>query len=71
MHLESLKGHTVKFLDKEICFKKGETIHTENSYKYTINDFVNLSSSSGYKVVDILTDKKKFFGLFCLKVKKV
>ena len=71
MHLESLKGHTVKFLDKEICFKKGETIHTENSYKYTINDFVNLSSSSGYTVVDILTDKKKFFGLFCLKVKKV
>ena len=70
MHLESLKGHSVKLLDKEICFKKGETIHTENSYKYTINDFVDLSSSSGYKVKDIFTDKKKFFGIFCLEIEK-
>ena len=54
---------------RNIKFSKGETIHTENSHKYTKNKFSKLARNSGFEVVKILTDKKNFFGVFLLKVK--
>ena len=50
MHLVSKKDQIVNISNKTIKFDKGETIHTENSYKYSINEFKELSISSGYKV---------------------
>jgi dimethylhistidine N-methyltransferase len=35
MHLESLRQQTVHIADQRIAFAKGETIHTENSHKFT------------------------------------
>jgi L-histidine N-alpha-methyltransferase len=35
MHLESLVPQTVQIAGKRIAFARGETIHTENSYKFT------------------------------------
>ena len=70
MHLKSKKFHTVKLMGQKIVFNKGETIHTESSYKYSINDFVDIAISSGYELVETLTDEKEFFCVFCLKIKK-
>ncbi|MBD23002.1 MAG: L-histidine N(alpha)-methyltransferase [Alphaproteobacteria bacterium] len=68
MHLISKKNQIVNISNKKIRFDKGETIHTENSYKYSIEEFKKLSISSGYKVIDFVTDKNKYFGVFFLKV---
>ena len=69
MHLKSNKIHKVDIMGTEILFKKGETIHTENSYKYSVDEFSKLAESSGYEIEKILTDDKRFFGIFCLKIK--
>ena len=68
MHLESLKNQKINILGTSISFKKGETIHTENSYKYSIKEFKKLSESSGFKTISVLSDKDNYFGIFCLKV---
>ena len=69
MHLVSKKNQTINIFEKEINFKVGETIHTENSYKYSIKSFTKLVESSGYKIIKVLKDKKSFFAVFFLKVK--
>lgn len=68
MHLVSKKDQSVSISNKTIKFDKGETIHTENSYKYSINEFKELSISSGYKVINFITDKNRYFSVFFLKV---
>ena len=70
MHLVNRVKHSVRIFDKKIDFKVGETIHTENSYKYTYKSFERLSESAGYKIQSFFSDEKSFFGIFILKVKK-
>ena len=60
---------TVKILNKKIKLRQGESIHTENSYKYSVNSFKSLAESSGFKIKKVMTDQKAFFGIFVLKVK--
>ncbi len=68
MHLVSKIKQSVKILNNKINFEKGESIHTENSYKYSKKEFSILSSSSGFEIKKILTDDENFFGIFFLKV---
>lgn len=68
MHLESLINQKIDILGTSIFLKKGETIHTENSYKYSITNFKKLTESSGFKTISVLSDKENYFGIFCLKV---
>lgn len=42
MHLKSLKDQKVKLDGRVISFRKNETIHTENSYKYSLEDFSSM-----------------------------
>ena len=67
MHLVSKKDHSIKLLNQNIFFEDGETIHTENSYKYSINQFVELISGAGYKLIKFYRQKKIFCN-FLLKV---
>lgn len=67
MHLECLKDHIINIDKQEIQFISGETIHTENSYKYTKEGFKEIVLDAGFNVEEILTDKNNFFGIFCLK----
>lgn len=46
-----------------ISIKKGETIHTENSYKFTEEDIHSLSEGANLKIRNIYTDKNKWFSL--------
>ncbi len=64
MHLSTKKNFSQVLNKRNIKFSKGETIHTENSHKYTKNNFSKLARNSGFEVVKILTDKKNFFGVF-------
>ena len=56
MHLVSGRRQTVKIAGHVIEFAGGETIHTENSYKYTIESFGLLARSAGWTPVDSWTD---------------
>ena len=70
MHLNVTVDHSVRVFDEEINFKIGETIHTENSYKYTYKTFEDLVESAGYEIQNFFSDENSFFGLFILKVKE-
>jgi L-histidine Nalpha-methyltransferase len=48
MHLESLVPQTVLIAGKRISFARGETIHTENSYKFTADALTTLLTSAGF-----------------------
>ena len=39
MHLVSRRDQTVRILGERFAFRAGETIHTENSYKYSLDRF--------------------------------
>lgn len=69
MHLVSKINHTVELLGENIKFSKGESIHTENSYKYSIKEFENLSNDAGFINHKIMKDDKDLFSIFILKVK--
>jgi dimethylhistidine N-methyltransferase len=61
MHLASTKRQRVKVNGAAFSFRAGETIHTENSYKYTIDSFQALARGSGWSPLDAWSD-----GLFSL-----
>lgn len=73
MHLISKEDQTVtiKEIDEVIKFKKGETIHTENSYKFTHEMINNLAEESGMEFSDSYTDEKKYFALCAFKLKQI
>ncbi len=48
MHLVSEKTQTIRLRDIEVHFEAGETIHTENSYKYDLEEFNRLAAQGGW-----------------------
>lgn len=68
MHLVSDETHTVSIGEHHFQFKKDETIHTESSYKYTINEFKSLAERAGFKSVDVWTDVENLFSVHYFEV---
>ena len=56
MHLASTKRQKVRIGDVTVEFRAGETIHTENSYKYSIDSFRALAHGSGWLPRAVWTD---------------
>jgi dimethylhistidine N-methyltransferase len=56
MHLVARRAHTVRVLGREFAFEAGESIHTENSYKYTVARFKALASEAGWRARDVWMD---------------
>jgi dimethylhistidine N-methyltransferase len=57
MHLISTYRQEVCVKGRVFRFDAGETIHTENSYKYTVGSFQNLASESGWSPLGFWTDR--------------
>jgi dimethylhistidine N-methyltransferase len=68
MHLASTVKQTVRVGGEIFSFAEGETIHTESSYKYTVDEFADLAESAGFKQVSIWTDPDNFFSVQYLQV---
>jgi dimethylhistidine N-methyltransferase len=68
MHLESLKAQTITVAGRTFTFAKGETIHTENSYKYTVESFRALAEDAGWRPVATWTDASDYFAVHALKL---
>jgi len=66
MHLESRVAQNVLVCDRVIAFEPGETIHTESSYKYTVESFQALAAQAGWSPVAVWTDPKGYFSLHAL-----
>jgi dimethylhistidine N-methyltransferase len=66
MHLASTAGQTVNVGNHRFHFARGETIHTENSYKYSTEEFGALAELGGFALRKVWTDPKALFGLFGL-----
>jgi dimethylhistidine N-methyltransferase len=67
MHLISLRNASVKLAeDTWIHFARGETIHTENSYKYLPAVFERLALDAGWIVEKRWTSSEPAFGIFLL-----
>ena len=64
MHLEAIASSTVRWPGHERAFKAGERIHTENSYKYTLDGMTALLKQAGFSSVQHWTDAKDWFGVF-------
>src|ERR1700691_5761319 len=66
MHLESLLAQkvAVRALDLEVRFSLGETIHTENSYKFTDQRVLALLTRAGFKLRQQWSDENKWFTVY-------
>ena len=68
MHLVSLAPQRVKIGAHRFAFETGESIHTENSYKYSIDGFRALARSAGFRAKEVWLDPKGRFALHGLAV---
>ncbi|GAB5453531.1 MAG: L-histidine N(alpha)-methyltransferase [Halioglobus sp.] len=66
MHLVSTKDHSVRCLDEDIHFAEGETLHTENSYKYSPESLAELATSAGFQVATSWFDDQRLFSVHYL-----
>jgi dimethylhistidine N-methyltransferase len=66
MHLASLKRQKVRVAGQVIDFRAGDTIHTENSYKYTPGSFSALARGSRWAPVHMWTDSQNLFAVYAL-----
>jgi len=66
MYLVSKKNQNVSVDGHHFSFSKGETIHTENSHKYSNESFLNLALRAGLKSVKSWTDKNQYFRIYYL-----
>lgn len=66
MHLVSERTQIVHLNGRAIRFAPGETIHTENSYKYTPQAFRILAEAAGWRPLRLWTDEERLFSLHLL-----
>lgn len=69
MHLKSTRDHQVRINGDSYRFATGETIHTENSYKYSIEEFHRLAARAGFAPVQVWTDPDGLFSIHYLILK--
>ena len=68
MHLASRKRQKVHVCGRPIEFRAGETIHTESSYKYTVESFGALARGSGWTPLAAWSDPQGYFSVQALAV---
>jgi dimethylhistidine N-methyltransferase len=68
IHLESLRDQEATVRGSLFHFAKGELVHTEDSNKYTVEDFQALAREAGYTPEAVWTDPKGLFSVHALRV---
>jgi dimethylhistidine N-methyltransferase len=63
MHLVSLVEQSVVISDQLFKFSEGESIHTENSYKFSMQKIKDLSEKTGFRLSRFWTDPENHFYL--------
>jgi dimethylhistidine N-methyltransferase len=68
MHLVSRKKQVIQLGDETFHFENGETIHTENSYKYTAHEFKQLAWAAGWHPKVLWSDRAGLFNVHYLSL---
>lgn len=71
IYLESLEEQNVRIasLDMDVELAAGETIHTENSYKFTIASVRQLLNRAGFQLHRTWMDRRNWFGVHLARAK--
>lgn len=65
MHLVATRPQTIELAGRSFAFVGGDTIHTENSYKYGAAQFEELARAAGWRPLETFVDED---GLFSVRV---
>jgi L-histidine N-alpha-methyltransferase len=70
MHLDSKRDQMVfvERLHRSFGFKRGESIHTENSYKFSPEQIEEMLQKSGYVLEQSWYDDKRWFGVHLARI---
>ncbi len=68
MHLVSRRAQRVRMEEASFTFEREESIHTENSYKYTLGEFHALAKLAGFTVERTWTDANEMFSVNYLRM---
>ena len=63
MHLVSRRDQTIELHDHQFELRQDERIHTENSYKYSREEFADLVAEAGFSVDRVWTDDQQLFSV--------
>lgn len=67
MHLISQQDQYITINDESFFFAKDESIHTENSHKYSAESFKNLAQQAGFNPIKIWQDPDSYFSIHYLE----
>ncbi|RZL85693.1 MAG: L-histidine N(alpha)-methyltransferase [Variovorax sp.] len=67
MHLVSRRRQTIALDGQRFNFDEGETIHTENSHKFTIEGLRELAVQAGFRPAAVWTDPERMFSVHWLQ----
>ena len=63
MHLVSQRDQVVNPNGEIISFTRGESIWTESSYKYNLDEFKQMAAAAGFKVERVWMDERQWFSV--------
>ena len=63
MHLRCTGSHSARLAGHQLEFVEGELLHTEYSYKYHPDEFIELAKSAGFAPVKVWQDEDRWFAV--------
>ncbi len=66
MHLVSQREQVVHINGDSFSFTAGDSVHTENSFKYTPEEFIALAAQAGFRSAGVWTDDESLFSVHYL-----
>jgi L-histidine Nalpha-methyltransferase len=69
IYIRSLANQAARIAGKRFDFAKNELIHTEYSYKYSVEEFRSLAARAGFRPVDTWTDPAELFSVHYFRLR--
>ena len=66
MHLVSRRPQRVRLADRQFDFSAEEPLHTENAYKFTVEDVTGLARRAGWRLIERWISPPPAFAVFLL-----
>jgi L-histidine Nalpha-methyltransferase len=70
MHLVSAGDQQVRIGDRTFAFRTGESIRTENSYKYDVAELIERAAGCGLHAEETWTDENRYFAVMYLSARE-
>ena len=70
MHLVSAGDQQVRIGDRTFAFRTGESIRTENSYKYDVDELIERAAGCGLDAEETWTDENRYFAVMYLSARE-